>query len=216
MKERPIIFNTEMVQAILDNRKTQTRRVIKPQPTPEPDRIEYYSIPGWGWMPTSKSGKIGIFNPVSYKCPYGKIGDRLWVRETWCAFIKEHIIDSPYAYKADMRNAESEECRQEYIRLGYTYQWKPSIHMPRIASRITLEITDIRGERVQGISPLDAKDEGAISWFMDKKLSFKKSDKPYPVFAFQKLWDSINAKRGYPFKDNSWVWVIQFKKELKQ
>ena len=80
MKERPVIFNTDMVKAILDGRKTQTRRVIKSQPTPEPDKIEYYGDIGWGWIPTSKSGKIGIFNPPGYKCPYGSFEEYNFLR----------------------------------------------------------------------------------------------------------------------------------------
>ncbi len=195
MKERPIVFNTEMIQVILDDRKTQTRRVIKPQ----------FLNPTWTGTRWVESGNDNTVH-FEIKCPYGKIGDRLWVRETWCAFVKEHIIDSPYVYKSDMRDAESEECRQEYIRLGYPYQWKSPIFMPRIASRITLEITDIRVERVQDIPEREIFKEGITpaNWAgcnTDKEI-------------LARLWNSINYKRGYSWESNPWVWVIQFKNNL--
>ena len=180
MKERPIIFNTEMVRAILDGRKTQTRRVVK---------YKAYTREG---------------DPVyPHECPYGEIGDRLWVRETWAytdgggALVMGGIIETvepQIVYKAN----------------GYKYseslKWKPSIHMPRWASRITLEITDVRVERARDISYGDLCKEG----FKTYGLSEKSEMLPASIW-FQELWDSLNAKRGYSWKSNPWVWVIEFK-----
>ena len=185
IKERPIIFNTEMVKAILDGRKTQTRRVIKSQPTPEPDRFEYYGEKlGWGWLPTSKSGKIGIFTPPRYYCPYGKIGDRLWVRETWSHGCNDFGTNRfTVHYRADGLDHKG-------------HRWSPSIFMPRKRSRITLEITDIRVERIQDISEQDAIAEGVI---VPKALEIlagvygPTAGSKY-IVAFRDLWDSINAK----------------------
>lgn len=210
-----------MVQAILNDRKSMTRRIIKPQPSPEPNRIEYYSIPGWGWMPTSKSGKIGIFNPVSYKCPYGKVGDRLWVRETWAIIGTFPLI---IRYKANGDDYFFSKHPKSIQQFKHGSSWRPSIFMPRWVSRITLEITDIRVERVQDIKPEDCEEEGI--WGETKASPVR--GLPYeiyhcqgftytqPIEAFQELWDSINEKRGYGWDINPWVWVINFKKELKQ
>lgn len=175
MKERPILFSGEMVRAILDGRKTQTRRVIKPQG--EPYTIEDVDV---------------------LKCPYGIPGDRLWVRETF-ADLRGMGFGHKWAYRADT----PEGSESDRIRIGYGVRWKPSIHMPRWASRITLEITDIRVERVQDITYIDAKAEGV------------EYEKGYtdPREAFATLWNSINAKRDYGWAMNPWVWIIEFKGE---
>ena len=193
MKERPIIFNTEMIQAILDDRKSQTRRVIKPQP-----KIDINIIPRGYCTLHDENG--------NWKIPrYGKIGDKLWVRETFHCYGQTEII-----YKADNKPS--------------FHGWTPSIFMPRIASRITLEITNIRPERVQDITTREAIKEGvkpdslnkAFGTIWWKLYDTGKYETVNPIKSFQTLWDSINAKRGYPYKSNPWVWVIQFKKELKQ
>ena len=172
VKERPILFSGEMVRAILDGRKTQTRRVVKPQPPP-----------------------LGGF----VKNPYGQPGDRLWVRETWA-------LDDKYYYRAD--GAVGDRCGK----------WKPSIHMPRAASRITLEITGVRVERLQEITISDIYAEGAIT---DEWLEWRDDVSGVGMPAgsrienerdvWEKLWDSINGKT-YPWKSNPWVWVIEFKR----
>lgn len=180
-KEKPILMNSESVRAILGGRKTQTRRVIKPQP-------EILSAPmgaktiWWkgrdGWLPAS----------IREYCPYGKVGDRLWVKETF------KIIDSFVWYKADGM----------YIKKR---KWKPSIFMPHWASRITLEVVDIRVERVQDISREDVIAEGC------EGMQGEPREKSLPVHqvVFADLWDSINAKRGYGWDMNPFVWVIVFK-----
>lgn len=183
MKERPIIFNSEMVRAILEGRKTQTRRVIKPQPEMKLDGV-YQRRKDKTWSQYS-------LQAFKEKCPYGKVGDRLWVRESfkdWGTGTKR------ISYKSDYTKEEEEI---EFEAGGVTPKWKPSIHMPRWASRITLKITNIRVERLQEITEADARAEGVSG--------------VYPVDHFANLWHSIYKKK-YTWKDNPWVWVIEFEK----
>lgn len=203
-RERPILFNGEMVRAILDGRKTQTRRVVKSQPVPEPARFELFCKPDGLWVPCSTSGKIGIFEPQDFWCPYGTPGDRLWVRETWVAASKwddtrprDIPEGEPFCYPA------SEE--QRGISWGKN---RPSIFLPRWASRILIEVVSVKVERVQEISEDDAIAEGiteeqAMEWYYDG---------PHFTGPFIDLWDSINAKRGYDWDANPWVWVVEFKR----
>jgi len=184
-----------MVQAILDGRKTQTRRVIKPQP-----ELLQFGDGTWVWK-----GEQDRF-PQIRECPYGQPGDRLWVRETWGnspfrnsdkpSDIKPNDPESRIVYKADPFINESH------------YWWRPSIHMPRWMSRITLEVVSVRVERVQHISEADAAAEGVD---LSCGLSAKND---YPNFkrTYHQLWNSINEKRGYSWESNPWVWVIEFKR----
>lgn len=174
-KERPILFSGPMVRAIRDGRKTQTRRVCRNNGEPGPERI-------WG---------VG-------DCKYGSPGDRLWVKETW--------FPSPVGQPASnvkIPKALPDGWTVLYAASGDTISkplhWKPSIFMPRWASRLTLEITAVMVERLQDISMSDVFAEGCI-------LSTSKSD---PI-DFQNLWDSINGKT-YPWSSNPFVWVISFK-----
>jgi hypothetical protein len=189
-KEKPILFNTEMVKAVLSGRKTQTRRVVKPQPTPDPSKIVRFNDDEF--ICESNSGKVGIFEPNTLKCPYGQVGDRLWVRETW----QSDKDKTKFIYKADY--SEFFTCDNDIL-----FGWKPSIHMIRRASRINIEIVDIRIERVQDISPEDALSEGIT--FIGKPSYFTS------IIVFKRLWDSINKKRGYGWDVNPWVWVVEFK-----
>ena len=210
MKERPIIFNAEMVRTILDGRKTQTRRVIKPQ-SPycqllDNGQLEHIPDGGFDWGLTYT------------KCPHGKVGDMLWVRETF-AYRENTQLGScqlPIWYRADGISHQKQWGLNSFNR----GKWKPSIHMPRWASRITLEITNIRVERIQEITEEDVTAEGITmnnrpyaGWYWMENVYSTNS----PLLAFEKLWDSINTKRGYGWDKNPWVWVIEFKvKELKQ
>jgi len=199
MKERPIIFNDSMVKAILDGRKSATRRVAK----------VYETSPGF-ISPVGCHVPRKPKNHVPY-CPYGQKGMTLWVREA------HYIIGETgqYFYRADGSNNYGDK-------LKWPGPWKPSIHMPRRASRITLEITGVRVERVQEISPADCEAEGITGeshaspvrgqpyeeYFNGDGLVY-----PYPCEAFRALWDSINGKRpGRSWADNPWVWVIFFKR----
>ena len=221
MKERPIIFNSEMIKAIRDGRKFQTRRILK---VPENGRIK----PGTQAYDNGVSicfDQSGLADWETLKCPYGKIGDMLWVRETWspwrgilCPCSGGCNCDQ-YLYKADPDTDFANKCEYPEDRI----RWKPSIFMPRKASRILLEITDIRVERVQDIKEKDCESEGievaesigdyagALWIARTEKATFNFSN---AQSAFQYLWDSINAKRGYGWKVNPFVWVIDFK-EIK-
>ena len=208
MRERPILFNGEMVRAVLDGRKTQTRRVIKPQPTfTDGPYLQESGLAEFAWC----SGEDDRFE--LRRCPYGQPGDRLWVRETWAA---EEDYDSfapsafgPGGHKIWFKAGGDEP---ENGAIGKT---RPSIFMPRWASRILLEVTDVRVERVQDISEEEARAEGIIDGgcLMCGEPEPCGCDDPRPDArdAFVWLWNSINAKRGYGWDVNPWVWVVEFK-----
>lgn len=201
MKERPILFSGEMVKAILDGRKTQTRRVMKPQPIIGEGGSMVDLGNGWAVLDGIMAGE--------WNCPYGKPGDRLWVRETWRA---------GGIYADIMKIADLNPAADEHIHYRADEQdsgvdvWRPSIHMPRWASRITLEVTDIRVERVQDISETDVGAEGIESTLTDPNTGNVVERCPGDRWAFAGLWDSINAKRGYSWESNPWVWVVEFKR----
>lgn len=195
MKERPILFSAPMVRALLDGTKTQTRRLVKTQPT----HFNPVGVPRLA-RPVGPSDVI--------TCPYGQPGDRLWVRETWAygihAMAANRDEDGPFVYAAD-GTTQGRLCDR----------WRPSIHMPRTASRITLEIAGVRVERLQDISIQDAKAEGA--WgpddsIVDKVATYFGIDvlAANPRLAFQMLWESINGPDSW--QANPWVWAIDFKR----
>ena len=214
MKERPILFNGEMVRAILDGRKTQTRRIMKDTGSTDA------RWNGSRWE-IHKGYPIGH---IEIPCPYGEVGDRLWVRETFTYVTDPFAISPCVAYRAD----EEIKCfvDPELIKNGTTvynfnkpdmWKWRPSIHMPKWSSRITLEITDVRCEHLQDISEDDAIAEGCageecldcdalILYHLNDIFHYNYS----PQEEFIELWDSINKKRGYGWDKNPWVWVIKF------
>ena len=189
MKQRPILFSTEMVQAILAGRKTQTRRVVKPQPI---EWLEHVS--GDLFCDKHTSGIL----PKSFKCPYGKKGDVLWAREAFC-YNDDDGYSSEFSYKADHPTAKG---------------WKPSIHMPKDAARIWLRIKDVRVERLQSVSMRDAMHEGIES--IDHGAHWKNymkdeiSSYVFPRHSFESLWQSINGLESW--NANPWVWVIEFER----
>ena len=197
MKEHPILFSTPMVRAILEGRKTQTRRVMSYQPDEEYTTV--YGPEMYTQTLIDRNGEeqpgpevFGVYGyDWSLKCPYGQPGDRLWVRETW---LQDGDI---YLYKADFGKGILSD--------SWNGHWKPSIHMPRKASRLTLEIVNIRAERLQDISEEDARAEGAGWWQPIGK------NKTY-ILDFGMLWNSINSARGYGWDVNPWVWVVEFKR----
>ena len=199
VRERPILFSGPMVRAILDGRKTQTRRVVKPQPewVPYPAHVCEPGEPVgfWAWQRTPRNFHDSVHEDFARHNPFGAVGDRLWVRETWAGL--EIGDDVAVSYRADVP-----EDAHKFDR------WRSPIHMPRWASRITLEITDVRVERVQEISEADAIAEG-VTAYADAHLSKGHDRTPVEVFAY--LWDSLNAKRGYGWDVNPWVWVISFR-----
>ena len=204
MKERGIIFNSEMVRAILDGRKTQTRRVMKVQPVLNGNWWEVY---GAAWGKDSKSVPAVPCHSLANNCPYGQIGDRLWVRETFCIvhddqFGEENWIDYRATPKySDKKPAgwDAEPNDPEAL------NWTPSIHMPRWASRITLEITNARVERLKNISDEDYRAEG---YPLDRELTGGSTD---DFLWFRHLWDSV-SKPDCNYESNPWVWVIEFKR----
>lgn len=182
-KEKPILFNGDMVRAILDGRKTQTRMPVKIDMANafDPPRGNEDVSSGY---PLFEDGE-GTWHKAVDCCPFGQVGDRLWVRETW----------GPLEGGACYRASESPLCKPD------GGKWFPSIHMPRWASRITLEITNIRVERVQDISEDDAMAEG--SPWEDCWVSY--------VQSFESIWDACYSARGLGWDTNPWVWVIDFK-----
>jgi hypothetical protein len=208
MKERPILFSGPMVRAILDGTKTQTRRVVKGQHEDVADGFgtsgpRYAMHDGKPWMQwIERPGEIG---GCEIDCPYGQPGDRLWVRE---AFAKnevlplEHRAPGEFIYRAELENGVTK----------YSARWTPSIHMPRRASRITLEITSVRVERLQEISEADAQAEGADiqkeceggQWIIcgPRIGSYREG--------FRWLWSSTYGADSWAA--NPWVWVVELKR----
>jgi hypothetical protein len=184
MSDKPIIFSAESVRAILDGRKTMTRRVVKPHP----DTNGKFSDE------TVRKAWAGGF--VDVKCPYCKPGDRLWVREAW------RHDGHGYAYRAS--------CLPSYESL---YTWKPSIYMPKEAARILLEVTGVRVERVQEISYDDVLQEGIEQkWTCFNPPTGGYAHENDVLEDFIKLWDSLNSKRGYGWDVNPFIWVITFRR----
>jgi hypothetical protein len=195
IKEKPILFSTPMVKAILEGRKSQTRRVI-----PMLSKSET-------WSKYAEWEKLAKMHPLRDRClevcPYGKSGDRLWVRETFCeayAIGGEDENGNPIniIYKASY-DKHPNDC----------FNWKPSIFMFREYSRINLEVTEVRVRRLQDINTERHDDVLAEGWpFTEFDITANEN----PVKAFIRIWDSINVKRGYPWSSNPWVWAISFKK----
>ena len=219
MKEHPILMQTDMVKAILDGRKTQIRRVIKPQPPSDAKpctctRVKHFYIDK---VPSPTDRLECTSDVMTIKCPYGQVGDRLWVRETWQVDDwnypnhKEAVLKENLEFRAD---ATTEE--EYYNYLG----WKSPLHLDKIFARIWLEITGVRVERLQEITEVDAIAEGVSynttnEYAQMRVLSRGQANEdtwPTPQESFRKLWDSLNAKRGYGWEVNLWVWVIEFKR----
>jgi hypothetical protein len=211
VKEKPILFSAPMVRAILDRSKTQTRRVIKPQPAICPHNGLYLDWAKLGSGVSCDRVALALYSP------YGQIGDRLWVRETWNAWM--HGIDDCDPYLWSDITPEDRKIAT-YGKIGYQATdapldpdvkslWVPSIHMPRWASRITLEITDIRIERLQDISEEDAKAEGCKASEVVELID----GSPCFTSEYRKLWDSINGiDNPKSWESNPWVWVVSFKR----
>lgn len=211
MKERPILFSGPMVQAILDGRKTQTRRIVKPQP--RKSQIDN------GTVFSSKDP----FMMLTKECPYGKVGDSLWVRENH-ALIECVCQAAPAALRGGCKECGGVGTIVEYAADGkLNGKQRPSIHMPRWASRITLQITDIRVERLQEIDEIDAEAEGLeVHEFTDaygtERRAFSFGDylsdngvgtyDYSAVSVFEELWKSINGHDSWDA--NPWVFVVNF------
>lgn len=206
MKESPIIFNGDMVRAILAGRKTQTRRLMKPQPIFTPMHGENVH---WQWGDVQGSGRIeGFTSRRQCDAPLGKIGDHLWVRECFSAWWsrdtgkRTHVL----GYRADIDPADWDGFGVDDP-WWLNAKWEPSIHMPRAFSRIALEITDVRVERLHSISEADAAAEGLKQSAIE---SFAKATVRPGAFAFRDLWMSVYSADSW--ESNPWVWAITFKR----
>lgn len=223
MKQHPILFSGEMVKAIIEGRKTQTRRLMKPQP----------NIPSTG-HPVAQAELLQSWLR-DHACPYGAVGDQLWVRETF-AIETNFNLDDEESYPPPFKDGrpvkrypESDDgewgayWEQPHYRatdptpeLDYPdndtgapmVKWQPSIHMPRWASRITLEIVSVRVERLDEITEDDAKAEGAP---LGRVLGYGRLGMQSHREGFIDLWEQINGKRA-SWLTNPWVWVIEFKR----
>jgi hypothetical protein len=224
MKELPIIFSGPMVKSILHGKKTQTRRIVSPQPTYLPH------LAMWGWKQVAGGGSEiswaqDMADPIMEYCPYGQPGDHLWVRESWAmrtAVYSDGIERTSICYAATpkygirvpgcLRNVDQMcylhvSTPLEHHGWGWPIKWRPSIHLPRKYSRITLEITSVRVERLQYISDDDIVAEG-IDYMVEKDGSLSTT---FNRQAFATVWDKINGKRnGCAWTNNPWVWVVEF------
>ncbi|WP_273839364.1 hypothetical protein [Providencia rettgeri] len=234
MKERGIIFNSEMVRAILDGRKTQTRRIVKHQRHPSQE----IKLCDDGFFHWSMIGAEKPLSAINYE--YGRVGDRLWVRETYSLLGNEDAC--PIDWNDNIVNDKTEaariyraSCAQKSGDYGlwsipdeadwkphteemkFEGSWTPSIHMPRWASRITLEITDVRVERLNNISPRDVVAEGLIKLpATGRYVRFQGAQHFGLAYdnhkdAFADLWDEV-SKPDCNYESNPWVWVIEFKR----
>ena len=224
-KEKPILFSTSLVQAILRDEKSQTRRIINPQPPEKWDKCdsiksESAGIIGWYFYNSVNRHDHGY---LEKSFPHGTIGDQLWVRETF-------VLDDGHAhrhvgYRASKETWRIPENGFDDGKGWLNWHWKPSIFMPRSLSRIQLEITDLRAERLQDISEEEAMKEGmqipAVKEGAVAKLLVQISGKYLPKdygdpskykSHFAAKWDELNLKRGYGWKLNPWVWVITFRR----
>lgn len=209
MKESPIIFNEEMVLAILDGRKTQTRRIIKPSRGQEwlSDELLQSSKPSvlTPSHVTKPSNDYGVQllhpngGPLGWvKFPFGQIGDQLWVKETWHG--GDDTLENVF-YKA------SDRC---FLKYGVCQcSWRPSIFMPRKFSRITLQITNVRVQKLQDITEADCHKEG-VEGHGVSPMSIDQI--PVAIANFKALWNSIYGQFEFAWSKNPWVWVIEFKR----
>ncbi|WP_113154909.1 hypothetical protein [Nitratireductor sp. OM-1] len=189
MTDRPILFSGPMIRALLEGRKTQTRRILKPQPPADMGLVGVYA--------PALTAVFGYVTPdADFKVPLRYMpGDRLWVREAWKPIPKSRpgsyfVPGSPF-YGLDTFYQADGNCP-----LWANGPWKPSIHMPRWASRLTLIVTEVRVERLQEITWQDAKAEGISGGYHQSE--------------FASLWDSLNASRGFGWDANPWVVALTF------
>lgn len=216
VKQRPLLMQTDMVQATYKGLKTNTRRTRGLETVNKaPDKYKFCRYEERNDHVYALFTGDNIPGPhLHIKCPYGKAGDIIWVKETW-----GKTPDFGYVYKAD-QTPEGEAIRQEYIKAGAKWaKWKPSIHMPYAAARLFLRIIDIRVERLQDINQKDAIAEGVrnvsnhhqwYNYLHPKHATPREMYVHDPIHSFQTLWDSINGPGS--FDRNEWIWVITFEK----
>lgn len=240
MKEHPILFNGAMVRALLDGSKMQTRRVVKAKPSDEcPKEMWPHALKDvveWRQQEGRWFGLMGWRSLAYADCPYGQVGDRLWVRESFWGCDMPGYGDQPcVVYEDEWHGKEyhAAEVRPYARRFGHI----PGIHMPRNASRILLEVTGVRVERVQAITEADAIAEGVESpdaeredrdWSICQRCGGTRLYDHHSLSGttfdmdcmkcdthakrYRHLWDSLNEARGFGWDTNPWVWVVEFKR----
>lgn len=214
-KERPILFNGAMVRAILAGKKTQTRRAMKLQPSLDTRFRSGFRVDGCGGVADRQVSTDAPATLLGAVCPFGQPGDRLWVREAHAIFSThgQRRTDGnrwgPWDGLPTIVSADGKQIA--YYREGFDRcdpgRWRPSIHMPRWARRLVLEITDVRVERLQAISEADALAEGAMEWAGQQTTPIRDLKTGDERIAFAALWDST----GGSWDSNPWVWAIDFK-----
>lgn len=216
MKARPILFSSPMIRALLESRKTQTRRAVKPLTKTHPiknlaehgrDGRGYTGIfndpTSWGFPYAEDGEDMALADWVGCLCQYGKPGDLLWVRESITTRDKGDglVFDQPF-YRADVTDPYgfcfTTDDGPRYVE---QLKWTPSIHMPRAASRLTLRITDVRVQRLQDISEADAHAEGCAAAIVGNRFA------GYAT-SYAKLWESINGPGSWT--ENPWCWAVSF------
>jgi hypothetical protein len=187
-KVRPIIFGAESVRRILSGQKTQTRRVIR-------ETLYHFAGAEYPWQIQRRNGEWCCWKAmdqlIAWHCPYG-IGDRLWVKETWMPVDVTFRVPARFEWRIDLTGQRHAVVYRADV--DYHCSWRSPLHMPRWASRLLLEITEVRVERLQESNDADIVAEGFNS-----------------RHHFVEAWDQLNAKRGYPYASNCWVWALTFK-----
>ncbi|MDU4250496.1 hypothetical protein [Pseudomonas sp.] len=234
-RERPILFSGAMVRAILEGRKTVTRRLVKPAFSDAVTEVFPYSGSPEAWMASRPGDPQAPWHEQTRECPFGKPGDRLWVRETWSDVNMYGAPALAYRADGDIRDLMAEDLflgedgsfnyvDQRWKKLDFCCwyadlhlaRWRPSIHLPRWASRILLEITAVRVERLQDISEAQAEAEGVERpenitnvdvWDGAERELFNAMNQPRA--RFRRLWGDINGQASWD--SNPWVWVVEFK-----
>lgn len=215
MKERPILFSPEMARAIREGRKTETRRVVNVGRL-KPSVWTHDGIGSWGprdafrWV--ARALRYNVWSwPI--RCPYGDPGDRLWVREQWAVHFR---YDGRSVSSLQLSCKGEVAYRADGMQGGWIGKWRPSIHMPRWACRTVLEVVERFPQQLQEIDEESAKSEGVEfrgGYWLGGIHRIKGTLQCWPTArdAFARIWDRINAKRGYPWESNPWVWVVRFK-----
>lgn len=232
MIERPILFSAPMIRALLAGTKTQTRRAVRVQPSA---RVGAAQVAAglWAWL-RGDDGSIESLILGKGRCPFGQPGDRLWVRETWCKGCAHEDDDSVcIAYRASQGPNDGPASsllvnnipRPEGVALWKDSDevWRPSIFMPRWASRILLEVTDVRVERLQDISEADAAAEGVEQYGTGKDGGLRSINKTWRAYghedtqhavsahaSYRSLWNAINGANSWDA--NPWVWAVSFRR----
>lgn len=224
MKEHPILMSAPMVLATLEERKSQTRRVVNPQPPAEARDVGMLrsadaSNGQWHWLDAEDIEDAGFVGDW-FRCPYGVPGDLLWVRENGWQRVGASGSFEPYYYDASVTADEAAWLKER----SHVFRRRPSIHMPRAASRITLRVNDVRVERLQAISEADAIAEGVEpvgdnwkSYEIIHEGRHKGKPNPHsivpnrsPVTSYRELWEAINGQLSWAA--NSWVWAVSFER----